>query len=201
MDANGGLAFIENDDAFLTSGAANALHNGTQLMDKAGARAVEGSNSDRGGNFTSESGATITFRRGNAVKVTGNLTNEQAGNSVTVTAWGQRYYQTFGLPTAGSWTAAAVEVRLRRVGGPGDSITVQLVANNAGVPGSVLDSATVAAANIPTESGWVTFTLANTTMLNFGTVYGIVILRTGANDPANYYEIDVDADATYPDVS
>ena len=197
LDANSGLGFIVNDDAFTIAGASNAIHNGTQLMDKAGATAVEINNTYRGGNFTSESGATITFRRGNAVKVTGNLTNEQAGNSVTVTAWGQRYYQTFGLPTAGSWTAAAVEVRLRRVGGPGDSITVQLVANNAGVPGSVLDSATVAAANIPTESGWVTFTLANTAMLDYGTVYGIVVLRTGSNDAANYYEIDVDADATY----
>ncbi len=197
LDANSGLAFIQNDDAFTISGASNAIHNGTQLMDKAGATAVEINNTYRGGNFTSESGATITFRRGNAVKVGGNLTNEQAGASVTVTAWGQRYYQTFTLPTDDDWTAAAIELRLRRVGAPGDSITVQLVANNAGVPGTVLDSATVSAANIPVDMGWVTFGLSNADMLSYGTVYGIVVLRTGANDPANYYEIDTDADATY----
>lgn len=197
LDAGSGLGFIANDDAFTISGASNAIHNGTQLMDKAGARAVEINNSYRGGNFTSENNATITFARGNAVKVSGNLTNEQAGASVTVTAWGQRYYQTFGLPTDDAWTAAAIELRLRRVGSPGDGITVQLVANNAGVPGTVLDSATVAAADIATDMGWVRFDLSNTDLLSYGTVYGIVVLRTGSNDPANYYEIDTDANTTY----
>ena len=62
LDANSGLAFIENDDAFTISGASNAIHNGTQLMDKAGARAVEINNTYRGGNFTSENNATVTFR-------------------------------------------------------------------------------------------------------------------------------------------
>ena len=197
LDANSGLAFIENDDAFTISGASNAIHNGTQLMDKAGATAVEISNSYRGGNFTSEAGASCTFRRGNAVKVSGNLTNEQAGASVTVTAWGQRFYQTFTLPTDDAWTAAAIELRLRRVGSPGDGITVQLVADNAGAPGTVLDSATVAAGDIPAEMGWVSFGLSNTDALAYGTTYGIVVLRTGSNDPASYYEIDTDANATY----
>jgi hypothetical protein len=197
LDANSGLAFIENDDAFTVSGASNAIHNGTQLMDKAGATAVEANNTYRGGNFTSEAGATITFSRGNKVKVTGALTNEQAGNSVTVTAWGQKHYQPFTLPTSGSWTAATVEIRLRRVGGPTDGVIVQLCDDSAGVPGTVLDSATVAADDIPLEMGWVAFDLSNADTLTYGGTYGLTVARTGANHQSNYYEIDLDAGATY----
>jgi hypothetical protein len=198
LDSNSGLGFIANDDAFTVSGASNAIHNGTQLMDKAGATAVEANNTYRGGNFTSEAaGASITFKRGNKVGVTGNLVNEQAGSSVTVTAWGQKHYQPFTLPTAGSWTAARIEIRLRKVGTPTDGVIVQLTQDSAGVPGTVLDSATVDDVDIPDEMGWVAFELSNADTLTYGTTYGITVARTGANSATNYYEIDLDADATY----
>jgi hypothetical protein len=198
LDSNSGLGFIENDDAFTVSGASNAIHNGTQLMDKAGATAVEANNTYRGGNFTSESaGASITFKRGNKAGVTGALTNEQAGNSVTVTAWGMKHYQPFTLPVAGSWTAARVEIRLRRIGVPGDGVIVQLCADSSGVPGTVLDSTTVNDEDIPEEMGWVAFELSNTDTLTYGTTYGLTVARTGSNDAVNYYEIDLDADAGY----
>ena len=195
-DANSGLSFLAQDDVFLISGT--DLNNGTWLVDKAGAAAIEVNGSHHGSLVTSESaGDTVQFTRGNRIKVTGSLTNELRGNTVTVTAWGQRHYQTFTLPVSGAWTAAAIELRLRRVGGPSDSITVQLVSDSAGAPGSVLDSATVAADNIPTDTGWVSFVLANTVTLTFGSTYGIVVLRTGSNHYANYYEIDTDEGATY----
>ena len=42
VDANGGLAFIENDDVFRLTIAGSATTNpGTHIMDKAGAAAVE----------------------------------------------------------------------------------------------------------------------------------------------------------------
>lgn len=197
-DANGGLGFLAQNDVFTISGT--NLNNGSWLLDKEGAAAIEVSGSYHGSLVTSESpGDTVVFTRGNKAKVTGSLANEHSGASaaVTVTAWGQKYYQTFTLPASGAWTAAAVEVRLRRVGGPTDSITVQLVANNAGVPGTVLDSATLAADDIPLEMGWVSFALSNTDTLTYGTTYGLVVLRTGANHHADYYEIDTDAGAGY----
>lgn len=198
VDANGGLWFLAQNDAFTISGT--NLNNGSWLMDKEGAAAIEVSGSYHGSLVASESaGDTVVFTRGNKAKVTGALTNEHSGASaaVTVTAWGQKYYQTFTLPASGAWTAAAVEVRLRRVGGPTDGITVQLVSDSAGAPGAVLDSATVAADDIPLEMDWVQFGLANTDVLTYGNTYGIVVLRTGANHYANYYEIDVDDAAGY----
>lgn len=197
-DANGGLSFLAKDDVFTISGT--DLNNGTWLLDKEGAAAIEVSASYHGSLVTSESaGDTVVFTRGNKVKVTGGLTNEHSGASaaVTVTAWGQRYYQSFTLPVSGSWTAAAVEVRLRRVGGPTDNVTVQLVADSAGAPGTLLDSANVAADNIPLEMGWVSFALDDADLLTYGNTYGIVVLRSGANHHADYYEIDTDDAAGY----
>ncbi|MBP8291332.1 MAG: hypothetical protein KAX65_01090 [Caldilineaceae bacterium] len=195
-DANGGLGFLDVNDVFTISGTDS--NNGTHLVAKAGAAAIEVSAAYHGGLIASESaGDTAVFSRGNLAKVVGGLINEGVGANVTVTAWGQKHYQPFALPSLESWTAASVEIRLRRVGGPVDGVIVQLVADNAGVPGTVLDSATVAADDIPLEMGWVTFVLANTAALNYGTAYGLTVARTGANDPANYYEIDLDAGATY----
>jgi hypothetical protein len=71
------------------------------------------------------------------------------------------------------------------------------VADNAGVPDTVLDSATVAGDDIPQEMGWVAFALSNADTLTYGTTYGLTVARTGANDWDDYYEIDLDAGATY----
>lgn len=195
-DANGGLGFLAANDAFTISGTND--NNGTWLVDSPGAAAIEVSGSYHGAAVDEESaGDTVVFSRGNLVKVVGGLTNEHTGSSVTITAWGQKHYQPFVLPSADSWTAAKVEIRLRRVGGPTDGVIVQLCADSAGAPGTVLDSATVAADDIPLEMGWVAFALSNSDMLASGTTYGLTVARTGANHHADYYEIDLDAGATY----
>lgn len=203
-DSNGGLGFLAQDDVFSVSGATNAIHNGTHILDKPGSVAIESNNTYHGAIFTSESpGANVVFSRGNAIKVTGSLTNEHLGAlagspySVTITAWGEKHYQPFTLPATGIWTAAAVEIRLRRVGSPADSVTVQLVADSSGSPGTAIESASVAAANIPTEMGWVSFAMSNTNVLNSNNAYGLVVSRSGANDYDDYYEIDLDSGATY----
>ena len=195
-DANGGLGILAQNDVFTVAGTND--NNGTHLVDKAGAAAIEVSAGYHGSLVVSESaGDTAVFTRGNFAQVTAALTNELAGNSVTVTAWGQKHYQSFAHIGTESWTAAAVEVRLRRVGGPTDSITVDLVADSSSAPGTVFESSTVTADNIPVEMGWVRFALAGTTSLSTGNTYGIVVKRGGSNDPANYYEIELDDKAGY----
>ncbi len=197
-DSNGGLGFLLQDDVFTVSGATNAIHNGTHILDKPGSVAIEANNTYHGAIFTSESpGANVTFYRGNAIKVTGSLANEHIGNTVTITAWGMKHYQPFLLPAVGIWTAAAIEIRLRRVGSPADNVTVQLVADSSGTPGTIIESVSVAAASIPTEMGWVSFAMSNTNVLNSNSAYGIVVSRSGANDHDDYYEIDLDGGATY----
>jgi hypothetical protein len=199
VDANAGLAFIENDDVFrLTGSAANS---GTHIMDKAGAVAVEVNGTFHGGAIVGEaSGPTITFARGNAINVTPAPANEHTGSdgggTITATVWGQRYYQTFTAPTA-VWTVDAVEIRLRKVGSPADNVTVQLYTDSGGSPNTLLKSATVAAASIPDEMDWVSFDFDNAQLLAAATTYGLVVSRSGANDWDDYYEIDLDDAAGY----
>jgi len=195
-DANGGLGFLAVGDAFTLAGTND--NNGTHLLDKAGAAAIEVSGSYHGGNVVSESaGDSAVFSRGNLIGIGGSLTNEHTGNTVTVTVWGQRHYQPFLLPAAGDWTAARIEIRMRREGDPADNITVDLVADSSGAPGSVLESVTISGSAIPRTMGWVVFALTNTTVLDSDSGYGIVVKRSGANSPTDYYEIDMDKDATY----
>jgi len=199
-DANGGLGFVENDDVFTLAGpdSNSGANAGTHLMDKAGAVNVEVNGTYHGGQIVSESaGDTCVFRRGNFVEVAAALVNERVGNGVTVVAWGQRHYQTFVVPAGTAWTVAAVDLRLRRVGGPTDAVRVQLVSDNAGSPGTLLDEVTVAADNIPLDMGWVRFTYTNTVALNALLTYGLVVLRTGSNSPTDCYAIDLDANAGY----
>ena len=77
-------------------------------------------------------------------------------NNSTSTTFGQRFT---ALLTA---TLNTVRLDLRRVGSPTGNISVQLYANNAGVPGSLLASSnTVAVSSIRTEIGYLTeFTFA-----------------------------------------
>ena len=117
---------------------------------------------------------------------------------MTATVWGQRYYQTFTLAiNAGSWTVDTIEIRLQRIGGPADNVEIGLYTDNAGSPNTLLDGAVVAADNIPLEMDWVSFNLANTQTLAYGTTYGLLISRSGANDWDDYYQVDLDDGATY----
>lgn len=197
-DANGGLGFIENDDVFKVAGSAS--NSGTHIMDKAGAVAVEINGTFHGGAIVGEAaGPTITFQRGNFMEVTPTPVNEAAGGTVTATVWGQRYYQTFKQVSGAAWTAGAIELRLKRVGSPADSVKVQLVNDSAGAPSTLIEEVSVAAASIPDETGWVAFDLTNTAVLANNTTYGLLVLRTGANDPDDFYEIDLDETLSYTD--
>jgi hypothetical protein len=191
-DAGLGLGFLEVDDAFTLAGSSS--NSGTHKLKKAGADAVEVSPGYFGGNITGESaGPSITFARGNSIDVGGNLTDEQAGASVTVTTWGQKIYSSFALAAALSWTVAKVEIRIRKIGTPTDNVKIQLVADSTNSPGTLIEeSAVVAAADIPTEMGWVSFDFANSHVITNASTYGLVILRTGSNSDADYYEVDVD---------
>ena len=191
-DANGGLAFIANDDLFQITGSTG--NSGTHIMDKAGAVAVEVNGTYHGGGITNEStGPTVNFYRGNQLTVTPTPYNEHAGASVTATVAGQRYYQTFTLSAdAGTWTVDTIEIRLQRIGGPTDNVQIALYTDSAGSPGSLLKSAQVAADDIPLEMEWVAFDFDNAQALTYGTTYGLVVSRTGANDWDDYYMIDMD---------
>lgn len=150
-------------------------------------------------NFTFEAeGPSITIDQAGSVRVVGTLLEEFPAATVTLTVHGQKVASTFTLgANTASWTAASIAIRAKKVGAPADSLKVELCADSSGAPGTVLDSATVAATNIEETSEWVIFTLANTQALSFGSTYWIVVSRTGANDIDDYYLLDVDEDLGY----
>lgn len=192
VDTNGGLGFIDTNDMFQISGSAS--NNGTWIMDKPGAVAVEINGTFHGSLVATEApGATVQYARGNQVRITPVPgANEVSGNSVTATVVGQRYYQTFTLSANATWTVDAIEIQLQTVGGPLDDVKIELYSDSSGSPGSLLKSATVNASAIPNAMGWVRFEFDNLQQLSYGVIYGLVVSRTGAIDWDDYYLIGMD---------
>ena len=195
-DTANGFAFMATDDIIQISGSAS--NDGTDIIKTTGADGVEVSPGYGGAINNAAAGPSVTIRRGNAIVTAESIANELAGSSVTVTAYGQRLYQTFTLPANATWTVDTIELRVRQVGSPGDSLRVRLYVDSSGSPGTLLETQDVLGSTLPTETAiWTAINFANTTALSYGTTYGIEVSRTGSNDPDDYYEFDIDADAGY----
>lgn len=144
-------------------------------------------------------GATVTIVRGSNVAVEEAVTDERNDSSVVLTGYGQYVAQSFQIPSDEGWIVDKVEVKLRKVGSPGSGVRAAICSNSAGVPGSSLETVTVAAASISHEADWVTFQFANTTGLSVATTYWIRLEMgvTAELDTGNYYEVMVDEDKLY----
>jgi hypothetical protein len=191
-DSNQTLGFLNRDDLFTIAGSAS--NSGTHLLKTEGGQHVEVSPGYYGADIDGETaGPPITIVRGNNIGVNGSLTNEGVNDTVTVTTWGQQIYTTFALSAALTWTVGKVEIKLRKVGNPADTVIVRLTTDSGGSPNTLIEnSVAVAAADIPVESGWVSFDFANTSSVVSGTTYGLQIYRTGANSESDFYEVEVD---------
>jgi hypothetical protein len=106
-----------------------------------------------------------------------------------------RVTQSFQLTAA--WTAYSVQVRLKAVESPGDSVRLDLCADNSGAPGTVLDSVTVPASSLTTSYQWIEFALDPLQDLAGSVTYWIVLRRTGGLDATNHYAVEVDEDLGY----
>lgn len=199
-DGNAGLSFIATDDVIFVSGAAHVQNNGARRVKTTGISHIEvspGWNSgfqDSGG-----VGPVVTVARGNSITVAETVAQE-APNGITVetvTAYGQRLYQTLALAISGQWTLNAVEIRVRRVGSPADSLRIAIYQDSSGAPGTLLEQATITGASLPDTMGWISVPFANTTALADGTTYGLLIDRTGAMSPTDFYEIEIDGESAY----
>lgn len=143
-------------------------------------------------------GPSISIYQGNSIEVEEAVTNALPGSTATVIAHGAKIAQRFTLPTAGSWTPGEILVKLKRVGAASDNVKVSIQTDSGGSPsGTILDSALVSASDISTDSNWITFSLALTATLAYGTNYWLVVERTGTNSMVNYYIVDMDTDTGY----
>lgn len=118
------------------------------------------------------------------------------------TSANQRIGQSFQLASAGGWEAAAVTLKLRKVGLPVDEVVIELCADAGGVPGGVLTSISAGAAGVPTSLNQYTFNFAPLAgggfyFLQPGTIYWLVVRRSGAINNDHYYQVDVDEGLGY----
>lgn len=192
------FGFIEADDVIGVTGS--AANSGAHLVKTPGIADIEVSPTFAGGNIVNEAaGPSITIVRGNSIEVEQATVNERTGASVTVTAHGQMIAQGFYTGTSGDWALASVEIKLRKVGAPTDGVYVRLKSDSGGAPGSLRDSAFLDDADISDdEQGrWVAFNFTGGVTLDHATLYWLEILRSGANDSADYYEVGVDEQGGY----
>lgn len=89
------------------------------------------------------------------------------------------------------WGTETIQLRLKRENMPGDNVQVYLTANNGGVPGSSLASASIPGANIDENLNWHEFGLSARVPMSNGTTYWIVVDRSGAINASNYYRMGV----------
>lgn len=143
-------------------------------------------------------GGSVTLRRRSYVRTEEDLTEEDAGASVTIIGHGQKVAQSFQLQTSGeSWTVAAIAVKLAAAGAVTDDVRVSLYSDSGGAPGSELDYGTVTGSDLGYEVDWVEVTLNNTDTISYGTTYWIVISRSGSNSLLDYYVTAVDEELGY----
>ncbi len=191
LDSASGMGFLSTDDIITISGSAS--NNGTMRVKSAAADHITVTQLIS----TTGAGASVTITQFGSVSTETTFTNELPSASVTITAHGQKIAQSFSLAADHTWTVDKVEINCKKVGTPADNLKVELCSDSAGSPGSVLVSATVAAADIGADSDWIEFDLGNTQSIAYGTTYWLVISRTGSNEIANYYVVDVDEDLGY----
>ncbi len=100
-----------------------------------------------------------------------------------------------------AWSAKSIAVRLMKAGAPADSFTAALYAadGGGGMPGTLLNSGTLAASGIGESSEWLEIALSASVSLSASTTYWIVLSRSGANDAANYYMVEVSEALGYAD--
>lgn len=195
-----GLGFLTVEDVIWISGATAPGNNGAKLVKTAQTHHIEISTGWSGGEIvTGAAGPAITIARGNSITIEEAVTNERPDGTTdqTVTAYGQKVYQTFALAQATTWTLATVEIRVRRIGDPADNLRVALYTDSSGAPGALVEAVTVAGATLTDTMEWLTLTFANTAALSYGTTYGLLIERTGGMDAAAFYEVAIDADGGY----
>lgn len=196
-DVGKGLNFIGTNDMILVSGFPTAANNRDYLIETTGDDAIETHNTYGEISAVDSAGASVTIERGNKVEVLGTMTNEQLGDTVTVTQHGVKIAQYVTNGTGSAWTIDRVGIEICHVGEPSDDVTVALYSNDSGTPGTLLASGTIDADDVGDKMAWLWADFGNTYTFATGTGYWIVVSRVGENDWDDFYRIGIDEDTAY----
>ena len=141
----------------------------------------------------------VTGASGTHLLIATDLDPENPGNSITIAqASGTQSAQSFTISDAGGWRLAEVRLMARAAGSPADNLRVQVCADSGGAPGSVLATASVAAADLAADKlEWVTFAFDSSVSLSASTTYWLVVSRSGSLASASGYAVGIDPSAGY----
>lgn len=145
------------------------------------------------GNIIGDGGSTITgsATAANTPVISANQTNNSPTTPPNQIIFGnnnatQDFAQSFVVNESGPLNKASFY--LRRTSSAPNNLTVRIVADNGGVPGSTtLDSATLSAGLVSTSYGWVDVVFGSYIPLNEGTTYWVVL--DGGTNSSRYYTI------------
>lgn len=96
-----------------------------------------------------------------------------------------------------NWSPYSIRVKVGKNNAPTDDFVVELCADSAGAPGSVLASKTVNNSLLTSTVDWYEFVLTSNPSLVPGTTYWIQCRRSGADDATHYYVVDVNESLGY----
>lgn len=142
-------------------------------------------------------GASITITRGHALTLTEVVANDETpANLVTIQLYGDAVAQ--AIYPASTYRIGSLGVRVQKIGNPTDTLNISLWSNNAGAPFAQLISASVNGTDLSTSQQWISVSFSNPTLLTIvGTPYHLVIQRSGALSPTDYYAVSVDESLGY----
>lgn len=147
---------------------------------------------------TEAAGASITITRGNSIKVAEAITTEYPAASATIKVLGDEISQEWYHTASASWTVGEIGIKVKKEGTAHvDGLTITMYSDSAGVPGTALESVTVAASALPASSEWIKVLFLNTLAVAPSTIYHIGVKRSGSISATDYYLINVDEDLGY----
>lgn len=201
LDSAGGLDFVRAKEAITITGTTGGLNDGVYLSsDVTSATRFEVASYGASPVVTQAAGPSITIAQAHAVELVSSPVNEPSGQTITLTAYGQKMAQRFQLSN-GPWTCGEIAIHVAKWGTPADDVVVSLFSDNgSNQPNALLGYGLIHPADIPAQSAtWRSAKLITPVTLANATKYHIVVSRSGSSHHLNYFTVSRDADGQYAD--
>jgi len=199
LDSAGGLDFVQAKVGVTITGTTGTLNDGVYLSsDVTSPTRFEVASYGASPVVTQAAGPNVTITTTHAVELVSSPVNEPSGNTITLTAYGQKMAQRFQL-SSGPWVCGEIAIHVAKWGTPADDVVVSLFSDDgADKPNALLGYGLIHPVDIPAQSAtWRSAKLISPVTLANATKYHIVVSRGGSSHHLNYYTVSRDADGQY----
>lgn len=199
LDSAGGLGFVRAKEAISITGTTGTLNDGVYLSsDVTSATRFEVASYGASPVVAQAAGPSVTIAQAQAVELVSSPVNEPSGNTITLTAYGQKMAQRFQLSN-GPWACGEIAIHVAKWGAPSDDVVVSLFSDNGSdQPNALLGYGYIHPADVPSQSpAWRSAKLITPVTLANATKYHIVVSRGGSSHHLNYYTVSRDSDGQY----